>query len=330
MIELDDLSDTFNKRSYVIESDSSEDNNKNDKEKSFETLFLEEFKNTMEKIQIDNTQEENNNNSNENKNDIILPSQIGNINNITKNKIMPLNKKVKFEVSHRIDSSTGINNNSTNSKTQNNNNKNKNAKKYLPNKKGRIKKEDKKIGIKGIHTKNNADNFKKKLFTHCSKNLHKIIKSYIKNNNYSIKIAGPTPTPQMKKKKNEEDLKTLSKKKIKDIYLASKPKKSSSNYAEKIRKAIESILQKEEEKQNENDKILKIILNKTLREFLLMYVKDYTYLNHFEDLEQNEIPLYEFITFESEFKDLEPKRKIKIKKKMLELLDYKENENKNS
>lgn len=261
--------------------------------------------------------------SNENQNDILSKTGIHFIKAIVKNKEISLNKKAIFGVSSPLNSSTEIKNKSTNYKSQISffNKKKEYPKKYPLGKFGRITKENKAKKIEGKHTDNNIDNFKKKVFTHCTKNINEIIKSLSKQ--YKIKLANPTITPQMGINKNENDLKILSKKTIKDIYLSSKPKRHSKNHAVKMKNDLDTIIQKEEEKPNEEDKKLKIIFNKSLREFLLMFVSDYKYLNHFEDCLKEEILLDEFITIKGEFKNIDPKRIEKIKGKLEDLLEYK-------
>lgn len=248
---------------------------------------------------------------NDNQSEIVGKSQIYLINAIVKNKEISFNKKAIFGIFSPINSQ----NKSTNYKSQISfyNNKKKYKKKHPDGKFGRITKANKAKGKKGKHTKNNVDNFKIKLFTHCIKNIDKVINSL--SNQYKIKLIKPTITPQMGKKKNENDLKIISKKNIQEIYLTSKPKRHSANYAEKTKKDIEMIIQKEEENPKEKEKQLKIIFNKTLREFIIMFVNDNTYL------EGCVKPLEEFITFEGEFTDINPKRKAKIKKKLLDLLE---------
>ena len=184
-------------------------------------------------------------------------------------------------------------------------------KKKFPNKKyGRISKANKANGKKGKHTKNNVDNLKKKVFTHCTRNIDVCIRNYIKAKKYKMKLIKPTITPQMGNKK-DIDLQNLSNKTIKDIYLHSKPKRYSKDYDKKLKKNIETLVQKEE--------ILKIIFNKKLRDFLLMYLYDYTFLHCFEGIFEG------FKTYKNELDDIDKdtNKKKRHKKNILNLLENK-------
>ena len=196
--------------------------------------------------------------------------------------------------------------------------KNKYKKKFTNGKFGRIPNANKKYGK---NTKNNDNNLKKKVFIHCITSIHVFIKKYIRTKKYKIKLYKPTITHQMGEKK-DIDLKNLSEKIIKDIYLDFKLKYSSKDYNKKLKKNIEKILQ--EENQNEGIKLLNIIFNKKLKDFLIIYLNDYRYINDYEHNIEGEFLLKQFKTYKDEFDDIKPNKKERNKENVLNMLDNNE------
>ena len=185
---------------------------------------------------------------------------------------------------------------------------------------------------KTMHTKHSVDNVKRKVFTHVNIIIHNLIKKiankYMDKND---KLYEPTITPQMGKKKRDSDLKKVSKYHIENIYYTSSGPKNSKARLSALYKTeilIEKIIQKEEEDPNAKIKILKIIFNKTLREFILLYLNDNPFLNIYEDILEEPIDLRdydnEFITYKNDMNDIDPLKKEQTKEKLIKLLTLNE------
>lgn len=209
---------------------------------------------------------------------------------------------------------------STNSKSNKNTKKKKDKyKKKFPKKNyGRISNKEKLNGKQGKHTIKNVDNGKKRGIVDCTRNIGFVINS-LSFENHRIKLLNPTITPQMGEKKTDEDLKKLFNKLMIEIYFTSRPKINSNNNILKMKKNIIKILE-EEKKKNETIKILTILFNKTLREYLLMYLNDYPFLNYFNGESMEQLFLAGFDTYKGGLNHLEPKIKNRIKCNLLKLL----------
>ena len=263
-------------------------------------LFLEEKYNSKEskkQINIEKTQLNNSINENDLCNNFVLAKDF------SKNKQV----KLKFILNDF---------NSTNNKTENKFLNNKRNRSENNKKKGRISKKEKEKGATGKHTKNEYDNMKRKVVTDCVTQLHTYIKNSIKEV-FKIKLYKPTITPQMKTK-NDNDVKELSKKTIQDIYLCSKPKHCSPDYVRNIEKGINDIKKGEKDNKYKTIKILDIIFLEELKVFLIMYLKDDIY---FKLKDGNSLRLKGFKTFKCKLNDLDPLKKNKIKKKLLDLFE---------
>ena len=256
-----------------------------------------------------------------NQKDIVNENQIKEIQKIEINKETSSKKKVKSKFSYSAPISNETNINSTNYKTTllaKKLKKNKYKKKFPNGKFGPIPNINK---ANRKYIKNNDDNLKKKIFTHCVTSIHIFVKKYIRNKKYKIKLYKPTITHQIGEKK-DIDLKSLSEKSIKDIYLDFKPKHSSKDYNKKLEKIIEKILQKEN--QNEGIKLLNIIFNKKLKDFLIIYLNDYRYINDYEHYIEGEFLLKQFKTYKDDFDDIKPNKKERNKENVLNMLDNNE------
>lgn len=268
------------------------------------TIFLEQENNSIEsnkQIQIEKTQANNIINENE----LIKDFEMSII-NASKNK--------EFKLKKKLYNLNKIGGKSTNNKTQYIFLNQKRKRSENNKKNGRISKKDKAKGVTGNHTKDEYDNMKRKVITDCVTEIHTYINNSIKEE-YKIKFYKPTITPQMKTK-NDNDVKELSKKRILDIYLCSKPKRCIPDYAKKIEKDIKDIIKGENENKYKTINKLNIIFLKELKEFLVMYLNDDIYLKLNDG---NSLRLKGFKTYKYKFKDINPSKKIKNKTKLLNL-----------
>ena len=190
--------------------------------------------------------------------------------------------------------------------------------------------EEKKILKKKIHTKNYIDNAKRKVFNHTKKNIHILIKELAKKyKGKGLKLYEPTITPQMKEKRNC-NLKELSEYSISKIYYESSgPKNPKAKFSsEGTKKIINELIQKEEEDHNARTKILKIIFNKTLREFIFIYLTDAPFLNRFGYIfkKGEEINLLDYVdefkTYKDDMNDIDEIVKKRTKDNLFGLLKF--------
>ena len=190
--------------------------------------------------------------------------------------------------------------------------------------------EEKKISKKKIHTKNYVDNAKRKVFTHTKKIIHKLIKKLAKKyKGKGVKLYEPSITPQMKEKR-DCNLKELSEYSIFKIYYESSgPKNPKAKFSsEGTKKIINELIKKEEEDQNAKTKILQIIFNKTLREFIFIYLKDAPFLNRFGYIfkKGEEINLLDYVdefkTYKDDMNDIDQDVKKRTKKNLFDLLEF--------
>jgi hypothetical protein len=259
----------------------------------------------------------------------VYPSQVKPFTNILQNKQRKNGKqdsnKIKFE--------------STKSKTKKNqkNSTGRHKKKKFFIKKVTSKKiikklvnEEKKILKKKIHTKNYVDNAKRKVFTHTKKNIHILIKKLAKKyKGKGVKLYEPSITPQMKEKRCC-NLIELSEYSISKIYIESSgPKNPKAKFSsEGTKKIINELIQKEEEDQNAKTKILKIIFNKTLREFIFIYLTDAPFLNSFGYIfkKGEEINLLDYVdefkTYKDDMNDIDEIVKNRTKDNLFGLLKF--------
>ena len=190
--------------------------------------------------------------------------------------------------------------------------------------------EEKKILKKKIHTKNYVDNAKRKVFTHTKKIIHILIKKLAKKyKGKGVKLYEPSITPQMKDKRGC-NLKELSEYSISKIYIESSgPKNPKAKFSsEGTKKLINELIQKEEEDQNAKTKILKIIFNKDLKEFILIYLKDAPFLNRFGYIfkKGEEINLLDYVdefkTYKDDMNDIDEIVKNRTKDNLFGLLKF--------
>ena len=182
---------------------------------------------------------------------------------------------------------------------------------------------------KTMHTKNSVDNTKKKVFPHVMQIIHNLIEKkankYIDKND---KLYDPYINRLMGNKR-DSDLKNVSKFHIYKIYYESTgPKNPKSHYSkDQTKLLLDKIKEKEEEDPNAKIKILNIIFKKTLREFILIYLNDNPFLNHYEGILEEPIDLCdydnEFKTYKDDMNDLDPLIKEETKNKLINLLELK-------
>lgn len=259
------------------------------------------------------------NQPNYNGNEIINISEITSIEHILDNKIISEKNEV-IKLFPLTPTSTKIKKNSTNYETEKtllNQKKSYVYEKKFPEKTyGRISNQKKAEGTTGIHTKDNVDNGKKRAIVDCIRNTHFVINS-LSYENYKIELLEPTIYPQMGKK-DDQSIKKLFSKSIKDIYFSSRSKNHSGDNAKTLKTNIEKILQEEEK--NNNIEILTILFNKNFGEFLLMYLNDYPFVNHYDNKLEEPFFLPGFDTFKGGLNDLSQKIKERIRKNLLNLL----------
>ena len=179
---------------------------------------------------------------------------------------------------------------------------------------GRITKKEKDIHKNVKHTKNNLDDAKKHTIVDCAENLDFAIR-YLSNKYHKIELLKLNITPQTGK--NDEDLKKLFQKDIKDIYFSCRPRRHTESNSNLLEEKVKKILNPEKPQKS---KILELIFNKKFQEIMSMYLEDITYFENKEN-KKEKIFFEGFITFKHSLKDYEERIKEKIKNNLMNLIE---------
>ncbi len=191
---------------------------------------------------------------------------------------------------------------SENEKTKFTSKKRKNYEKKHPDKSlGRLSNKEKINGKKGTHTKDYVDNGKKVIIKDCFYNVVFFINQLLEDKN---DIFNKIKLKHLLGKGNNNDLKQLLKKTLKDIFFNDKDYNFGNN---------------DDNKENKNTIILiNFLLNKYFAEYLYIYINDQDYIEIGND--DNCIYLPEFNTYKT-LKHFTPEKQINLKNNILKMLE---------